>query len=54
MEYTVKTYSPMTQLGVHTLQLPLNLTEAQRLERVKQFVGQTIAANGVNYEVSRE
>ena len=53
-EYTIHTYFPMTKLGVDTQQLPLNLTEAQRLARVKQIVTQTLPAGGVIYEVSRE
>ena len=52
--YTFKTYFPVTKLGLSQISLPLNLTEAQRLNRVKQMVQARIPASGVIYEQSRE
>ena len=52
--YTFKTYFPITRLGLTQISLPLNLTEAERLARVKAMVMATVPANGVIYEQSRE
>ena len=52
--YTFKTFFPITRLGLTEISLPLNLTESQRLERVKQMVLANVPANGVLYEQSRE
>ena len=53
-EYTFRTYFPMTQLGIDSVTLPLNLTIAQRLAKVKQMVAQRLPADGTIYEVSDE
>ena len=53
-EYTFRTYFPMTQLGIDSLTLLLNLTKAQRLAKVKQMVAQLLPADGTIYEVSDE
>ena len=52
--YTFKTFFPITKVGLTEISLPLNLTEAQRLERVKNMIRSHIPANGVIYEQSRE
>ena len=52
--YTCKTYFPITKLGLTEILLPLILTEAQRLVRVKQMVLTRVPNNGVIYEQSRE
>ena len=52
--YTFKTYFPITKLGLTQISLPLNLTEAERLARVKAMVMANVPANGVIYEQSRE
>ena len=53
-EYTFRTYFPISKLGVDSLQLPLNLTAAERLEKVKQIVARSLPANTIIYKVSRE
>ena len=53
-QYHIRSTLPIAKLGIDRVELPLNLTAAQRTQRIKQIVqGQLDLARPL-YEVSRE
>ena len=52
--YTIRSTLPIAKLGVDRVELPLNLTTAQRTARVKELVRTQLDLTRPLYEVSKE
>ena len=52
--YSIRSTLPVAKLGVDRVELPLNLTTAQRTVRVKELVRNQLDPTRPLYEVSKE
>ena len=53
-QYQIRSTLPIAKLGIDRVELPLNLTTAQRTQRIKQIVQGQLDLTRPLYEVSKE
>ena len=52
--YNVKSYMPISKMGVDRVEMPLNLTAAQRTAKIKEIISTQLNLDEPLYEVSQE
>ena len=53
-QYVIRSTLPVARLGIDRVEMPLNLTPAQRDERIKQLIRDQLDFTQPLYEVSKE